>query len=265
MASAPASCPLLPRSLIGVTRPDTLLFTLQRSDASRPRITCYDDTDGLTKGVRIELSARVLSNWVAKAANALQEDYDVEPGSRVLLALPPHWRTAYWALATWAVGGCVVLDAAEEADVCISDDPAVLDDFIQRSGAGAAAVLVTLAALARSADGSVSDGVMDEAAQLATYADQFEPWAEADDEDPALVVDGQTVSYGELVEWAGSDEAAVVDVNARAHISTYDTALFLKVLLSTWAGDGSVVLSRGEPSAEALAGRLATEGVTHTL
>lgn len=248
-----------------MTRPDTLLTTIQRSDAARPRITCYDDTDGPTRGERIELSARVLSNWVAKAANALQEDYDVEPGSRVLLALPPHWRTAYWAFATWATGGCVVLDAGEPAEVCVSDDPAVIDEFVQRSGAAAAAVLVTLAALARAARGAVSDGVMDEAAQLANYADQFEPWAEADDDDPALVVDGESVSYAELIEWAGADPVADIDGEARAHVSTYDTSVFLKILLASWAGDGSVVLSRGEPSAEVLAERLATEGVTHTL
>lgn len=248
-----------------MTRPDNLLTRLQRSDAARPRITSYDDTDGPTRGERIELSARVLSNWVAKAANALQEDYDVEPGSRVLLALPPHWRTAYWALATWAVGGCVVLEASEPADVCVSDDRAVIGEFIERSGAGAAGVLVTLAALARAADGPVAEGVMDEAAELATYADQFEPWAEADDDDAALVLGGEKVAYADLIHWAGADAVADLDGEARAHVSTYDTAVFLKILLSTWAGDGSVVLSRGEPTADVLAERLATEGVTHTV
>ncbi|MDO5502608.1 MAG: TIGR03089 family protein [Actinomycetia bacterium] len=248
-----------------MTRPDSLLIALQRSDAARPRITTYDDTDGPTQGERIELSARVLSNWVAKAANALQEDYDVEPGSRVLLALPPHWRTAYWALAVWAAGGCVCLDGQERADVCVSDDPEVIDGFVERAGAGAGAVLVTLGALARQSDLVVADGVLDEAAQLATYADQFEPWAEADDEDPALIVDGEQVSYGDLITWAGDDEVADVDQQARAHVSTYDTAAFLKILLRTWAGDGSLVLSRGQPSAEVLAERLATEAVTHTV
>ena len=248
-----------------MTRPDTILPLLQRSDAARPRITTYDDTDSPTRGERIELSARVLSNWVAKAANALQEDYDIEPGSIVRLALPPHWRTAYWALAVWATGGCVSLDGDQRADVCVSDDAALLDEFIETSGAGAAAVLVTLAALARQADGEIHDGVMDEAAQLATYADQFEPWAEADDDDPALIVDGDTISYADLIDWAGDDEAEALDHESRAHVSTYDTALFLKVILRAWAGDGSVVLSRGQPTADVLAERLATEGVTHTL
>lgn len=248
-----------------MTRPDTLLTSLQRSDAARPRITTYDDTDSPTRGERIELSARVLSNWVAKAANALQEDYDIEPGSRVRLALPPHWRTAYWSLAVWAVGGTVVLDGSEPAEVCVSDDPALLAEFIESSGAGAGAILVTLAALARRADAEVHDGVMDEAAQLATYGDQFDPWAEADDDDPALVTGGETIAYADLLEWAGTGEAEALDQGSRAHISTYDTGLFLKILLSAWSCDGSVVLSRGQPSAETLAERLLTEAVTHTL
>ena len=248
-----------------MTRPDAILTTLQRSDAARPRITCYDDTASPTRGERIELSARVLSNWVAKAANALQEEYDIEPGSRVLLALPPHWRTAYWALAVWAVGGCVVLDGGEQADLCVSDDPGLIDDFIAGSGAGAGAILVTLMALAREADGEIQDGVMDEAAQLATYPDQFEPWGEADDDDPALIVDGETIAFADLAAWAAEDEAEALDRGARAHVSTYDTALFLKVLLRAWSCDGSVVLSRGEPTVEVLAERLVTESVTHTL
>ncbi|MFN2320603.1 MAG: TIGR03089 family protein [Dermatophilaceae bacterium] len=248
-----------------MTRPDTLLRALQRSDAAGPRITTYDDTDAATRGERIELSARVLSNWVAKAANALQEDYDIEPGSVVLLALPPHWRTAYWALAVWSVGGCVAVDARERADVCVSDDTAVLAEFVEGSGAGAGAILVTLAALARNAGTQPPDGVMDEAAQLATYADQFEPYAEAEDEDPALLTDGSPISYGALLAWAAGDEAEELASQSRVHVATYDTELFLRVLLRTWAGDGSVILSRGEPSAEDLARRLLTEGVTHTL
>ena len=248
-----------------MTRPDALLARVQRSDAARPRITCYDDTDGPTRGERIELSARVLSNWVAKAANALQEDYDIEPGSVVLLSLPPHWRTAYWALAVWSVGGCVALDAAERADLCVSDDPGVLADFVDRSGAGAGAVLVTLAALARQAPEPVGDGVMDEAAQLSTYADQFDAWAEADDDDPALIVDGERVGFAALSAWAGGQDLGETDDAPRAHLSTYDTELFLRILVAVFEADGSLVLSRGGPDAETLATRLASEAVTHTL
>lgn len=95
---------------------------------------------------------------------------------------------------------------------------------------------------------------------FATFPDQFEPWAEADDDDPALLVGGQTLAYGELMEWAGT-----LGADARAHLATDDPAVFLGTLLRAWASGGSVVLTRGEPSEESLAERLATERVTHPL
>ena len=89
----------------------------------------------------------MLTNWVAKAANALQDEWDIGPGARVRLALPPHWRLVYWAYAVWSAGGVVVLAGADDwaagAEVTVSDDPAVLGAV---DGDG---VLVTLAALAR--------------------------------------------------------------------------------------------------------------------
>ncbi|HSO65223.1 MAG TPA: TIGR03089 family protein, partial [Ornithinibacter sp.] len=82
-----------------MSSPADVLRHLVATDPGRPRITVYDDTDSPTKGERIELSARVLANWVAKAANLLQDDLDAGPGSVVLLDLPPHCRTLYWAFA----------------------------------------------------------------------------------------------------------------------------------------------------------------------
>ena len=93
------------------TTPAALLRRLVAADPGRPRVTVYDDTDSPTRGERVELSARVLANWVAKAANLLQDDLDVTPGSVVRLDLPPHWRTLYWAFAVWSVGACVELPA----------------------------------------------------------------------------------------------------------------------------------------------------------
>ena len=105
--------------------PAALLAHLVASDPGRPRVTVYDDTDGPTRGERVELSARVLANWVAKAANLLQDDLDAGPGTTVRLALPPHWRTLYWAFAAWSVGACVDVrdDDGSGADVLVTDDP----------------------------------------------------------------------------------------------------------------------------------------------
>jgi uncharacterized protein (TIGR03089 family) len=270
------------------TTPAQLLRALVDADPGRPRITVYDDTDSPTRGERIELSARVLANWVAKAANLLRDELDVEVGSVVRLDLPPHWRTLYWALATWSVGGCVEVplhrrpDAVASpaalaapgswgADVVVTD---AVDVASAVSGASGTAVLVTLAALARSAGAPVPAGVVDEARELATHGDVFDAWDRPDPSDPALRVlgaaghpgddtasgggsgDGDT-AYGALVpERTGGPE--------RVHTSTTDTAQFLRLALDTWAGDGSLVLTRGVPTEQALASRLTAEGVTRT-
>ena len=173
----------------------------------------------------------MLSNWVSKAANALQEEWDVAPGSVVRLALPPHWRALYWALAVWSVGGCVAADDAE-ADLLVSDDPALV------SAADGPAVLVTLAGLARGSTVAVPAGVMDEARELATYAD------------------GATTAYGSVVphrDWPAG---------TRLHTGTHQLADFLRDALAAWAVDGSVVLSRGPGDAAQRQARMAAEGVT---
>ena len=222
-----------------------------RSDSAKPRITTYDDTDGPTRGERIELSARVLGNWVNKAANALQDEFDIAPGSIVRLDLPPHWRTSYWALATWSVGGTVSLDDDTTAapDLLVTTDP---DDA---AGADSPAVLVTLAGLARQAAAPVPQGVMDEAKELSTHGDQFAAYEEPDDSDTALIAGGERTAYADLV-------VAQQNAAERRHLTTTDTADFLRACLALWAADGSVVLSRGKAPANVLAERSRAEGAT---
>ena len=220
-----------------------------RSDPGRPRVTCYDDTPGATRGERIELSAKVLANWVSKAGNALQEEWDLGPGSTVRLALPPHWRSIYWALAAWSVGGTVVLDDAP-CDLLVTDDPTRLDP-----DAATPAVLVTLAGLARSAPGGAPPGTMDEARELSTYADQLTPWDESAPTDPALRAGGADTTYESVVpqrDWPRE---------ARVHTASTTLAEVLADALGAWALDGSLVLSRGPEPAGGRSARLQSEGV----
>jgi uncharacterized protein (TIGR03089 family) len=235
--------------------PPQVLAQLLRSDPGRPRLTFYDDTPGPTQGERVELSARVLANWVSKAANALQEEWDLGPGSQVRLDLPPHWRAAYWALATWSVGATLVLHG-RAADLVVTDDPTTAED------ADGPSVLVTLPALARSAAVDVSalgGSVMDEARELATFGDQFAPWDEPAGSAVAFAYgdgDGEDAAYDAVVpvcDWARG---------VRLHTASPDLRQFLLAALGAWSLDGSVVLSRGPEPASGRAARLASEGVT---
>ena len=62
-----------------MTVTDALLAPVLAADARRPLITFYDDATG----ERLEFSGETLGNWIAKTANLLRDECDVEPGTRV--------------------------------------------------------------------------------------------------------------------------------------------------------------------------------------
>jgi len=235
-----------------VHAPHEILARAVAADATRPALTYYDDRPDGT-GERIEISRKVLRTWVAKASNALQEGLDVQPGSVVLVDLPaPHWRLAYWALAVWSVGATLTVDAHEGADVLVTADPdsPVAEDSDE-------VVAVTLPALARRYSGELRSGVMDEAAELASYADDFTPWDEAEEQDTALVSGGERVAYAELV-----DGLPDLPSGSRALLATTDPGRFVRQVLQVLAHDASAVLVHGTVP-DAQDPRWGSEGVDH--
>lgn len=237
--------------------PHQALTDLVREDPTRPAVTFYDDTPGPTQGERIEISRRVLDNWVAKAANALQEGLDVQRGSVVLLDLPcPHWRACYWALAVWAVGATLTLDPHEGADVLITTDPdsATAEDADE-------VVAVTLPALAREYPDDLRSGVMDEAKEVASFGDGFTPWDDPEEDDDALVHQGNRTAYGDL--FAATADQDRWPPGSRVLVTSDSARDLVHHLLHALATGSSLVLVRGSgPGDEA---RLASEGVTlHT-
>jgi uncharacterized protein (TIGR03089 family) len=243
--------------------PSSLLGALATGDPTRPRLTWYDDATGPTQGERIELSGRVLANWAAKAANLLQEDLDVGPGTVVELDLPVHWRAAYWLFAAWSVGAEVVTGcslAGRRPDVVVTDDP---EDW-----PGAAVVAVSLPALTRAWTGSaLGAGVVDEARDLATYPDVFAPLARPGATDAAFVTPTHAWTYAELVPAAvAAAEASGLPAGARVMTSSgADQAV--AAWLAPWSIDGSLVLVRPDPTSEAatLEPRAEAERITHRL
>ena len=228
-----------------------------RSDPARPRVTFYEDTPGPTQGERIELSGKVLANWVSKAGNALQDEYDLGPGSVVRLSLPPHWRALYWAFAVWSVGAVVDLAGGPDPDLLICDDPELATVRDPTLGKGGDVVLVTLASLARVHPGPVPPGAMDEARDLATYGDQFAAVADPAPDDLALVTETAHTAYRSVVpqrDWPANTRVSLAG----------DLPAVLESTLAAWAVDGSVLLARNGRRAvgEARPERLASERVT---
>ena len=207
-----------------------LMTALRSGQSTAPRLTWYGPDSE-----RVELSGRVLDNWVAKTSNLLQDELDAEPGMRLRLDLPAHWKSVILALAAWQLGMEVVLDDAE-AELLATADP----------GPGAAAggfdavLAVSLPALAMRWPGELPTGVLDYAAEVRSHGDFFMPHIDPEAQRPAVrTADGTSHAHGALLD----DFAAEHETGLRLLVPAGDgleTALAQS--LGSWKADGSVVL-----------------------
>ncbi|MFI0357206.1 TIGR03089 family protein [Actinomadura sp. 9N407] len=261
--------------------PADLLRERVADDPSRPLVTFYDDcvfpdqptpTD-LPAGERVELSAKTFDNWVAKTANLLVDGLAAEPGTRVVLALPPHWQSAVWLMACWSAGleavpvglegiapgteppgtpGPYILVAAEEVREIMTSDR----DAEETIG-------LSLHALG----GPLADcppGVLDYAVEVRSYGDRFVPDPDVTPEAPALSVTKATLSGVQLAqEAAGAAGKWGLDAHDRVLVDMPYTTLdgVLAGLLAPLASMASVIIQRNFDKS-ALDRRVTVEHVT---
>lgn len=220
-----------------------LVQTLAVTEPGRPRVTWYG-----TGGERVELSGRVLANWVVKATNLLVDEADAGPGRRVAVDLPVHWRTLVWSLATWTTGAEVTLGlppGAESADVLVTDRPDAGPGASEPPGL---VIAVPLPALALRYDGPLPAGVVDGAADLPRYPDALGWLPPVDRTRTALSSTGGVppVSHGELLDWARTTAASRAWPAApRVLLQGPDAPVLLATALAAWAANGSLVLLAG--------------------
>ncbi|WP_237199348.1 TIGR03089 family protein [Rothia nasimurium] len=161
-------------------------FMAQLAQRQSPALLWYS-----VPGERIELSGRVFDNWVAKTANFLVDECEVEPGS--LLALPQrlHWRSLVLAAAGLRVGATLTWELQAGADVRAAFDMSELEDAEEE-------YLLAVAAepLAPRFMGQLPSEVLDYAAEVRSHPDVYVGWA-------APVAEGHAwegTSYGRLME-----------------------------------------------------------------
>ncbi|WP_237685396.1 MULTISPECIES: TIGR03089 family protein [Arthrobacter] len=232
-----------------------ILSTLRTRQATSPALTWYGPDSE-----RIELSGKVLDNWVAKTSNLLVDELDAEPGIRLLLDLPVHWKTLVWALAAWQTGCTVILgnnpsNSAAAPDITVTASQESLDTV------EGTVVAVDLGALALRFSGTLPAAAVDYAAEVRSYADTYMAGDEAGEDFTALhssLGAGLTLTYGQLAEAADGGSAQTLLIPASA-----DLPSVLAASLRTWAAGGSVVLAAAEVeiterllAAEKITGRL---------
>jgi uncharacterized protein (TIGR03089 family) len=102
--------------------PYSALIERVRRVGPSPAVTFYDGSE------RIELSYKSLDNWVAKTANFLTDEIEVNGQDTFYLDLPAHWLKVVWLLAIWACG-CRVVSTRDKASYTISNKPIEGDDI----------------------------------------------------------------------------------------------------------------------------------------
>ncbi|MBA9007944.1 TIGR03089 family protein [Thermomonospora cellulosilytica] len=257
--------------------PADLLARRLADDPSRPLVTFYDDASG----ERVELSARVFANWVAKTANLLVDGLGAQPGDRVVMLLPPHWQTAVWLMACWSAGLVAEpLEPGVEPDggegpylLAVAEEVLSMPDRWEPLAAGADEVVgLSLHALGGPLAEPRPD-VMDYAVEIRGYGDRFMPYSPVDVEAPALCVAeaaaGTHVTYatlgaGELAS-RGAEAARSwgLDAGSRVLSDLPFTALdgILVGLIAPLAAGGSAIIQRNLDEA-ALDRRISLEHVT---
>lgn len=189
-----------------------LLDALVRSDPGRPRLTWYGSPDE-----RVELSARVLANWVAKTANLLTEEFDAAPGVRLALRTPAaHWKSLVLTLAVHATGA----SPGAQGEIVVAADPP-------------ADLVVALPALARRHPGDIGSA-LDYAAVVTGYDDVFLPTSP----DTA---------------WLEQVRRTLPPREGERRLVTADEAEPAARLASVLLGDGSLVVSPADADLEHLA------------
>jgi uncharacterized protein (TIGR03089 family) len=247
------------------THPAALLDAALRRNPATPLVTEYDDaTDG-----RVELSAATLGNWVAKTANLLQAEFDIERGRTVAVALPVHWQTAAVLLAVWSCGA-TVLDTAAEDDGSLAGADVVLAARDRLEALEEEGVEELLGLSLHPLGMGMTDytgAARDFALEVRAHGDHFRPYEAPDPDAPGLVLGALQLTLGGLVETAGElagrlglveGDRVLVDERTAAEAGP------VAWLLAPLAAGASLVLCRN-PVPDRLAQRAADERVTATL
>lgn len=207
-----------------------LMSALRSGHSTSPRLTWYGPDSE-----RVELSGRVLDNWVAKTSNLLQDELDAEPGTRLRLELPAHWKSMILALGAWQLGMEVVLGAGD-AELLATHEP----ESGGETAAFDAVIAVPLPALAMRWPGDLPPGVVDYAAEVRSHGDVFMAHTDPDAARRAVVSSaGASHAHADLLDGF----AAVHETGVRLLIRASDgLEAALAQSLGAWNRDGSVVL-----------------------
>ncbi|MDO4916809.1 MAG: TIGR03089 family protein [Rothia sp. (in: high G+C Gram-positive bacteria)] len=193
---------------------------LKRSQT--PAVLWYSGLDE-----RIELSGKVLENWVSKTANFLVEECDVEAEQTVSILMQTHWRSIIIALAALRVGAHLRF-TADDSDVIFSASNEQLEQLDAEYR-----VIVDKGPLSPRYMGTLPAEVLDYCAEVRSYGDVYSAF-----EIPSLHSESlEGITAEEILHRISAQAEQVNSEEAQAHAVALHTppALNAEYLMSTLA------------------------------
>lgn len=194
---------------------------------------------------RVELSGRVLVNWVEKTTGLLVDELDVAASDVVTVSPVPHWRLVVIALAALRAGARVQFTHRPEPD-------SVVHAHLESAPDDAAAQLLLVVAgpaLAFSCAAPLPDGAVDFADEVRAMPDVYTGFEAPDPSAEAL---GSGVPHGDLVARAlAAAPSAMAEAPGTVHLALTDGwgDAELLTLLGTVVLGGAVLITAGPEDA----------------
>lgn len=222
-------------------------------DRAAPFVTFYDGA----AGERIELSSTTFENWVAKTANLLRDDFDIEPGANIGLQLPPHWLTPVWIAAIAELGATVVAGLELRAT-----DPPPLDvvvigpDHLLDPPAAREVIACSLRPMGLPFVEPLPADFVDYATEVRSHGDHFGPSQPIPSDRPALIACDHSWTPTELAvtaadlasDWGLTPGGRLLVTSAPSEVTSFE--LWLSLYSVPTAVDGSIVIVRNADQAK---------------
>ncbi|MEX3599523.1 TIGR03089 family protein [Kocuria carniphila] len=190
---------------------------------------------------RVELSGRVLVNWVEKSASLLVDELDVESGQLITVSPRQHWRLVVLTLAALRVGASVRFGENSADDAAVH---AALEGHLNDGVPPEHVLAVASPALAFACEEDVSDPVIDFCAEVRSFPDAYMGMEAPQDGDDALPEAG--ITHGELLGEAERAASAVEDHTVYVPLKNGWKERALLITLGLLLRDGAVLLTANE-------------------
>lgn len=232
-------CPTTVGSMTLDSAPTFTAFISSLARRQSPALLWYS-----APGERIELSGRVLDNWVSKSANFMVDECELDAAQQYTLTPQVHWRSLVLLLAGLRVGARLTFEGAGEgSQVHAAFSPAEIEQ-----SAAEYPVLVDRGPLSMRFMGQVPANTTDYCAEVRSHSDAYSGFSLPNESDAAF----EGLTYRELMQRVAARAAQLSQFTAAdTHSLLLETSKLsldatVDVLVALMAGYSVLVLDPQE-------------------